>query len=216
MKCTYTVSCLLTVASLGLATIAFSEPLDERDFTTKFRKEASCPRTREEIAKLKQCIQCPREDDDHITKVCCPPNERFEGAKGGCLITEDDFVCRTRRNARDRKICYETIVLPVWPNPSPGDSNQSQQVPQVPPSPVNPPVFPAPDPSFDRCLRACREAQNYLPIDIIGCRNACGPNASNPPESNYQTGGCIGLRRYCASLIGGYLSCQKLYRSLCN
>lgn len=216
MKRTYILCCLLSFVSLSLARTTSAESRKERDFNTALRWEATCPRTREEVAKLNQCIQCPRENDDYLTKVCCPPSERFDGAKGGCLITQDDLTCRSRRNERDRKNCYEAIVLPVLPSPSPGDSGLPQQPPQLPPAEVNPPVFPAPDPSFDRCLRACREAQNYVPIDIIGCRNACGPNASNPPDSNYQTGGCVGLRRYCLSLIGGYLSCQKLYRSLCS
>lgn len=179
---------------------AWAAPLDARDFNTKLPWVGSCPQTPQEIAQLKQCIQCPRENDTYLTKVCCPPNDRFTGALGGCLITADEIACRLVIDGQARRRCYELLVPITKPITPPGYG----QPPGLPPSYNDAPA----EQPFNRCLRSCQLVQRYLPWDLLGCQNACLAYAGNQ-------GGCAGLRGYCKSLSIGFFSCQKLYNELC-
>lgn len=200
----------LIVAAVLIATAsvtALADSISDRDFDTRLRWRSVCPQTREEIANLKQCIQCPRANDDYLTKVCCPPNDRFDGAKGGCVFTADEITCRTRQDVRRRRKCYETFLPPSSQDAtSPVAPPESPPIPQRPPSPIAPPVDSATNDFFEQCVSSCELEQRYLWTDLIGCQNAC---------HQFSTDGCPALRRYCLSLRVGYLSCQSLYRSLC-
>ncbi len=214
MKLTYPMFRLLGVAILCLATPGLAEPRDSRDRDTGLIRQDTCPKTLEEIANLKQCIVCPREDDNYVTKVCCPPNDRFAGAKGGCVTTEIEKTCRTVEPEADRKSCYEKLLLPGSSIPgsstAPGNPRLSQPPYESPPS--------GGDSSFDTCMTKCREVQRYNPfVDVIGCQYACGPNSRNPENNNYQSGGCRGLLRYCYSLRLplAFGACQNLHKQLC-
>jgi hypothetical protein len=214
MKLTQSMFRLLGIAMLCVTTPGLAEPRSSRDQDTGLSWNDTCPKTLEEIAKLKQCVQCPREDDDYVTKVCCPPNDRFTGAKGGCVTTNIEVTCRLIKPEADRKSCYEKFLLPGVTTP--GSNSTPGGLGLNPPSSgfVPPPV----DPSFDTCMNKCQEIQRYTPfLDVIGCRYACGPNSKNPGNNNYQTGGCVGLRRYCYSLRSppAFGACQNLYRELC-
>lgn len=214
MNRAYTLFLLLSFVSLGLASPAFTESRDARDFDTDLTWRDTCPSTREEIATLKQCVQCPRESDGYVTKVCCPPGDRFDTAEGGCVITAIERTCRPVKNERDRQSCYKLLLPPT----SPDDSVQAPPR-SLPPASPPPPPLPPRDDSFYRCMQECRNVQYISPgdWDLIGCQYACGPNNKNPVDHNYQTGGCRGLYRYCTSLRWPFESrCKALYTNLCR
>ena len=213
MKLTHSMFQLLGIAVLCLATTGIAESRNDRDKETQLQSRNTCPTTREEIAALKACVQCPSKDNENYRKVCCPPNDRFDGARGGCVITPIEDACRNVEPEAARKRCYE-------------DSLQGSTIPALPVIPGGPGATqlpsgsapPIPDPSFDTCMNTCQQVQRYTPfLDIIGCRYACGPNSINPPDNNFQTGGCLGLRRYCYSLRfpPSIKACLNLHQELC-
>ncbi len=206
MQRTFTSLLLAATAIASISSTALADSISERDFDTRLSWRSECPQTREQIANLKQCIQCPRENDDYLTKVCCPPNDRFDGAKGGCVLTADEITCRTRRDARLRRKCYDTLLPPISQDAPPVTPPESPPSLQRPPSPIEPPGSSGTNDSFEQCVSSCEQERRYLWTDLIGCQNAC---------LNFSTDGCPALRRYCFSLRVGYLSCQSLYRTLC-
>jgi hypothetical protein len=199
----------IILSTFALSVSAGAEAIGERDFSTKLPWRDTCPRTRDEIAQLNQCVQCPRENDSYLTKVCCPPNDRFTGALGGCLITADETTCRLQKDEQARRRCYELLVPIETRRPMPVYPPGTGQGPGNPPSYYDLPLPPAAEGPFSRCMRSCQLVQRYLPIDILGCDNAC-------LAYGYDNSGCAGLREYCKTLSLGLFSCQKLYNELCG
>jgi hypothetical protein len=205
MRRAHTLFLTAILSPIVVCVTAWAAPLEARDFNTKLPWRGSCPQTREEIAQLTQCVQCPRENDTYLTKVCCPPNDRFTGALGGCLITADEIACRLVKDEQARRRCYELLVPIGSGDPLPISPPGSGQVPGLPPTFSDTP----PEQPFNRCLRSCQLVQRYLPWDLLGCQNACLAYGSNQ-------GGCAGLKEYCKSLSIGFFSCQRLYNELCG
>jgi len=74
-----------------------------------FPFQDQCPTTIEEIRNLRQCKECFSPSGDGRTKVCCPPNARFVGSKGGCLLTAFHDWC-TQPGIIDAKRCFEEVL----------------------------------------------------------------------------------------------------------
>jgi hypothetical protein len=199
----------IILSTFVLSITVWAESIGERDFNTKLPWRDTCPRTRGEIAQLSQCVQCPRENDSYLTKVCCPPNDRFTGALGGCLITADETTCRLQKDEQARRRCYELLVPIETGRPMPVYPPSREEGPGDPPPQYDLPPPPAAEGPFSRCMRSCQLIQRYLPIDILGCDTACLAYGSN-------NGRCAGLREHCKSLSIGLFSCQKLYNELCG
>ncbi len=106
-----------------------SSPLSAQGEQPSFAFKSQCPSTPQEIQKLNKCIECFNDSGD--IKTCCPPNSRFQGAKGGCLLKQFHDWCTIA--GYDARQCFEDVIStrpPLfryeWPALRP--------IPQLPPA----------------------------------------------------------------------------------